>query len=305
MIMLWRIFKTGFRNIFRNAWLSTAATAIMVVTIIVMTFFAFSAIFVNNKLAEVKSKVDLTLFLQDEAKDEDIKDLQGKILSLSEIKSVEYVSKGDALERLKNSSSDGDKLAKAAAEIGNPLPASFEVKVKNIDQISAANDSIKKLDTYSKVVAESSLDKRDNNRKGVVENIIKISSGVARVGAVLSVVFLIIALLIIFNTIRMAIFTRREEIEIMKLVGATKWFIRGPFIVEGSLYGVLGATIAMIILLPLTHALNSFVADKLGGEAVLHYFSHNVGFVILAMYSVGILIGAVSSSLALSRHLKL
>lgn len=305
MIMLWRIFKTGFRNIFRNAWLSTAATAIMVVTIIVMTFFAFSAIFVNNKLSEVKSKVDLTLFLQDEAKGEDIKDLQGKILSLAEIKSVEYVSKDDALERLKNSSSDGDKLAKAAIEIGNPLPASFEVKVKNIDQIAAANDSIKKIDTYTKVVAESSLDKRDNNRKGVVENIIKISTGVARVGAVLSIVFLVIALLIIFNTIRMAIFTRREEIEIMKLVGATKWFIRGPFIVEGSLYGVLGATIALLLLLPLTHALSSFVIDKLDGAAVLHYFSHNVGLVILAMYGVGILIGAVSSSLAISRHLKL
>lgn len=305
MITLWRIFKTGFRNIFRNAWLSTAATAIMVVTLVIMTFFAFSAIFVNAKLAEVKAKVDLTLFLLDEAKADDIRDLQAKMLATSEIKSVDFVTKQDALTRLKNSSSEGDKLAKAAVEIGNPLPASFEVKVHDIDKISAANEAVKKIDVYSKVVSESSLDKRDNNRRGVVENIVKISSGVARVGAVLSVVFLIIALLIIFNTIRMAIFTRREEIEIMKLVGATKWFIRGPFIVEGSLYGALGATIALLVLMPLTHAIAPFITDKLDAGVVLQYFSHNIGLIIVALYGVGILIGAVSSTLAISRHLKL
>ena len=142
-------------------------------------------------------------------------------------------------------------------------------------------------------------------RGDVVGNIVKISNGVAKVGAVLSVVFLVIALLIIFNTIRMAIFTRREEIEIMKLVGATKWFIRGPFIVEGSLYGVLGATLSLIILLPLTHGLAPFLTDKLGAGAALDVFSANFSLVILLTYTLGIFIGAVSSWLAIARHLKI
>ena len=304
MITLWRIFKTGFRNIFRNAWLSTAATVIMVVTLLVVTFFGFSAIFVNNQLAEVKSKIDLSLFISDEASADSIKALQAKLIASPEVKSVEYVSKEDALARLASSSADGKKLAESAKEIGNPLPASFEVKVKDLDNIKQVNESLKKLDT-EKVVSESSLDKRDQNRQGIVENIIKISSGVARVGAVLSFLFLGIALLVIFNTIRMAIFTRREEIEIMRLVGATNWFIRGPFIVEGSLYGVFGGSVALLLLIPISRAIGPFITQRLNAGAALEYFSGHLPFVALAIYALGILIGAVSSWFAISRYLRL
>jgi len=304
MITLWRIFKTGFRNIFRNAWLSTAATAIMVVTLLVVTFFGFSAIFVNNQLAEVKSKIDLSLFISDEASADSIKALQAKLIASPDVKSVEYVSKEDALARLAASSADGKKLAESAKEIGNPLPASFEVKVKDLDNIKQVNESLKKLDT-EKVISESSLDKRDQNRQGIVENIIKISSGVARVGAVLSFLFLGIALLVIFNTIRMAIFTRREEIEIMRLVGATNWFIRGPFIVEGSLYGVFGGSVALLLLIPISRAIGPFITQRLNAGAALEYFSGHLPYVALAIYGLGILIGAVSSWFAISRYLRL
>ncbi len=304
MITLWRIFKTGFRNIFRNAWLSTAATAIMVVTLLVVTFFGFSAIFVNNQLAEVKSKIDLSLFISDEATQDDIKELQAKLIAHPDVKSVEYVSKEDALAKLAASSADGQKLAESAKEIGNPLPASFEVKVKDLDNIQQSNASIKKLDE-AKIISESSLDKRDENRQGIVENIIKISSGVARVGAVLSFMFLAIALLVIFNTIRMAIFTRREEIEIMRLVGATNWFIRGPFIVEGSLYGVFGGSVALLLLIPISRAIGPFITQRLNAGAAIDYFTTHFGLAVMMIYSLGIFIGAVSSWFAISRYLRL
>ncbi len=304
MITLWRIFKTGFRNIFRNAWLSTAATAIMVITLLVVTFFGFSAVFVNNQLAEVKSKIDLSLFIADEATQDSIKELQAKLIAQPEVKSVEYVSKEDALTKLAASSADGKKLAESAKEIGNPLPASFEVKVKDLDTIKQANENLKKLDT-AKIISESSLDKRDENRQGIVENIIKISSGVARVGAVLSFLFLAIALLVIFNTIRMAIFTRREEIEIMRLVGATNWFIRGPFIVEGSLYGVFGGSVALLLLIPISRAIGPFITQRLNAGAAIDYFTTHFGLAVIMIYSLGIFIGAVSSWFAISRYLRL
>ncbi len=304
MITLWRIFKTGFRNIFRNAWLSTAATAIMVVTLLVVTFFGFSAIFVRNQLAEVKSKIDLSLFISDDATQDNIKALQARLIAHPEVKSVEYVSKDDALKRLASSSSDGQKLAESAKEIGNPLPASFEVKVKNLDAIKATNVALKKLDE-DKIVTESSLDKNDQNRQGIVENIINISNGVAKVGAVVSVLFLIIALLVIFNTIRMAIFTRREEIEIMRLVGATNWFIRGPFIVEGSLYGVFGGTVALLLLIPISRAVGPFITQRLNAGAAIDYFTSHFGIAVLATYGLGIMIGAISSWFAISRYLRL
>lgn len=304
MITLWRIFKTGFRNLFRNAWLSAAATAIMIITLIIMTFFAFSAIFVRAKLAEVQSKVDLTLFLKDSATQDQITSLQNQILADSGVKSVNFVSKSDAMARFQSSESNRE-ITKSIndSDIGNPFPASFDIKVNDINKIKDVNERIKKLDKDG-IIDESSLDKKNQERGDVVGNITKISNGVSRVGAILSVVFLVIALLIIFNTIRMAIFTRREEIEIMKLVGATKWFIRGPFIIEGSLYGALGATLTLIILVPLTHSATPFLTDKLGAGSVLHAFEQHWLILIAMVYALGVLIGAISSWLAIARHLK-
>lgn len=304
MITVWRVFKSGFRNTFRHAWLSAAATAIMIVTLLVMTFFAFSIYFVQTQLKEVQQKIDLTLFLSDDAKEEEIKSLQNKALQVGGVNSVEYVSKADALKRLENSSEEGKKLAKSAQEIGNPLPSSLEVKLSKLDAIASINTQIRALQE-AKIITETSYDSRDDNRKGVIENVIKISDGTTKVGGVLSLVFLVIALLIIFNTIRMAIFTRREEIEIMKLVGATKWFIRGPFIVEGSLYGVFGATLALLALVPVSRTATPFLVDKLNAGVSVEYFTSNLWLVALGMFGLGILIGAISSWLAISRHLKL
>lgn len=304
MITLWRVFKSGFRNTFRHAWLSSAATAIMAVTLLVITFFAFSIYFVQGQLKEVQQKIDLTLFISDEAKDDQIRSLQSKVLQVGGVSSVEFVSKTDALKRLESSSEEGKKLAKSASDIGNPLPASLEVKLVKIDDIGPINQKIRALSEAS-IITETSYDSRDDNRKGVVENIIRISNGVTRVGAALSAVFLAISLLIIFNTIRMAIFTRREEVEIMKLVGATKWFVRGPFIVEGALYGVFGATIAVVALIPISRVVSQFLIDKLNAGAAVSYFSGNFGLIIALIYLLGVMIGALSSWLAISRHLKI
>ncbi len=304
MITFLRIFRTGFKNIFRNAWLSTAATAIMVVTLLIMTFFAFSSMFVNTQLSQVRDKIDLSIFISDEATQNQITALQNKITGVDNVSSVNYISKTDALKRLESSSAEGQKLAKSAQDIGNPLPASFEVKLTNIDKISDTNGSIRAL-SEATIITDTSFDNRDDNRKGVVENVIKISNSVSKIGLVLSIVFLVIALLIIFNTIRMAIFTRREEVEIMKLVGATKWFIRGPFLVEGSLYGVFGALISLIALIPFARAISPFLVDKLGAGPTLIYFSSHLWLVAIGMLVVGVSVGVISSWLALIRYLKL
>ena len=274
------------------------------VTILIMTFFAFSSIFVRSQLTQVRSKIDLSIFLSDDATKDQIQALQSKIGGIENVTAVNYVSKTDALERLKNSSTEGEKLAKSAQEIGNPLPASFEVKLVNIDQISSSNGNIKSLEEAT-IITDTSLDNRDENRQGVVENVISISNSVSRIGAILSILFLIIALMIIFNTIRMAIFTRREEVEIMKLVGATKWFIRGPFLVEGTLYGIFGAILSLAILIPFTRAVSPFLTDKLGAGSTLDYFASHFLAVSGSMFAIGILIGIISSWLALIRYLKI
>lgn len=303
MITLWRVFKTGFRNLFRNAWLSIAATAIMVVTLVIVAFFAFSALFLQNQLQAVKEKIDLTVFLKDEATPDQVKQLQSTISTYDNVKEVKYVSKADALERLRKSSKDGEQLAKTATEIGNPLPASLEVRTVTLDNLDSLNSQIK-AGSSAVIIQSTSNDDSDVRRK-VVDRIVSISRGVSRVGTIISVAFLFISLMIIFNTIRMAIFTRREEIEIMKLVGATNWFIRGPFLIEGAMYGVIGATIALAITLPLISATRPLFISYFNASDVLNFVSDRIVLVSLTTYALGILIGIISSFLAISRHLKL
>ena len=303
MITFWRIIKSGFKNLFRNAWLSIAATAIMVITLVIVSVFAFSALFLKNQLEVIREKIDLTVFLVDKAAPEDVTKLQNDIQGLENVKGVRYVSKADALERLRTSSKDGEQLAKTAQEIGNPLPASIEVKTKSLDNLDALDAKIRNL-PQGNLISQTSL--QDNNvRKQVVENINKISQGVSRIGSIVSVAFLIVSLLIIFNTIRMAIFTRREEIDIMKLVGATKWFIRGPFLVEGAVYGVIGATIAIAIAIPSLNFAKPLFVNYFSTTDVIDFVSARYGLVVGGMYGLGIMIGVTSSYLAISRHLKL
>jgi len=275
----------------------------MVVTLVIVAFFAFSALFLQNQLAAVREKIDLTVFLKDEATPDQVKQLQANIQTFDNVAEVRYVSKTDALERLRTSSKDGEQLAKTATEIGNPLPASLEVRTETLENLDSLNSQIKD-DSGAIIVASTSNDDSDVRRK-VVDRIVSISSGVSKVGTVISVAFLLISLMIIFNTIRMAIFTRREEIEIMKLVGATNWYIRGPFLIEGAMYGIIGATIAMAITLPLINVARPLFTSYFNASDVVTFVTDRIFLVTLAMYTLGIVIGTLSSFLAISRHLKL
>jgi len=303
MITFWRILKSGCKNLFRNAWLSIAATAIMVITLVIVAFFSFSALFLQNQLQAIRNKIDLTIFIKDEATAEQTQQLSSSIKALDKVQGVTYVSKLDALERLRTSSKDGEKLAKTAIDIGNPLPASLEVKTTSLEKLSDLDAEIRKV-PQANLIASSSLEDSDV-RKKVVERIVQISKAVSQVGTIISVAFLVVSLLIIFNTIRMAIFTRREEIDIMKLVGATKWFIRGPFLVEGAVYGIIGAIIAIAITFPLINFAKPLFVSYFNAAEVLTFVSDRASLVVLSMFGLGIAIGVSSSYLAISRHLKL
>lgn len=257
----------------------------------------------QNQLQAVRDKIDLTLFLKDEATPDQVQQLKSYTATLPNVKNISYVSKDEALDRLRTSSKDGEKLAKTAIEIGNPLPASLEIKTSSLEKLDELDRTIRK-DSSSSIVASSSLEDSDV-RKKVVERIVSISNAVSKVGTVISIAFLVISLLIIFNTIRMAIFTRREEIDIMKLVGATKWFIRGPFLVEGAMYGIIGATVAIGIALPLINFARPLFISYFNASEVITFVSDRLVLVTLSLYGIGIAIGIISSYLAISRHLKL
>lgn len=299
-----RITKTGLHNFIRNAWLSTAATAVMTVTLslVAVSYIANEAL--TSTIRGVVKKIDISVFLNDKDTPEQIAALRAKIQAQPNVEGVKLVSKKAALAEYRHQNANNPKLLEAISDTDNPLPASLQIKAKDPNKLSPITNvvnqpSVKPLLTERDAVSYS------GERKATIDKIIRTSNFFKATGFVASIVFIIISTLIIFNTIRMAIFTRREEIEIMKLVGATNWFIRGPFIFEASLYGIIAAVLALafvyLVVLSSAPKLGSYI--DIG--AVTGYMQSHVVLVAAAELLLGMAIGAASSLFALKRYLKL
>lgn len=302
LLTFYRIAIAGTRNFFRNAWLSTAATAVMAVTLIIIMMSVATTMAMNATIKGIVSKIDVSLYLKDTATQEQIKELEQKLLSTTNVSGVRLISKVEALGIYRKQVAGNQKLLDAVTEAENPLPASLQVKTsdpKHMDPIVAL---VEKPENQQLLAAPPSY---SGDRKATIDRIVKVSSFLKSAGLVASFLFVIISVLIIFNTIRMAIFTRKSEIDIMKLVGATNWFIRGPFIFEACLYGVIASVVALLI---------GYTILTVGGPAVTKYLDINQTVTFFKNYpvliaiielSLGIFIGAVSSLLAMTKYLKL
>ncbi len=304
MITLWRIIQSGVRNFLRNAWLSTAATAVMIITLTMILISYISNVTLVATLKGFVNKIDVSVYLKDTVTPDQVRDLQNRVLGQPNVLSVKYISKADALAIYRQQNQYDKSLLNAISEADNPLPQSLQVKAKDpnkLDPIVAffGADDIKPLLQDKNAVSYS------GERKKAVDRIVGFINFMKRAGLTMSLVFTVISVLIIFNTIRMTIFTRREEIEIMKLVGATKWFIRGPFLFEAALYGIVAAIIATGVVYALIVAAGPKLGSYVDINSAMAIFKHYPVLVILAETGVGLAIGTASSMLAMTRYLKL
>jgi cell division transport system permease protein len=304
MIQLWRVIQQGGRNFMRNMWLSTAATVVMTVTltIIIISFISNSAL--TSTIKGVTDKIDVSIYLKDTVTAEQRDLIRNRLEATGNVQEITYITKDAALARFKEKNKNDALQLQAIEETGNTLPASYSVKLKDRNKL----DSVLKVTTDPAI--RPLLDDKNpasitGARKDAINNIIKGSNFVIKLGLLASVVFVTISTLIIFNTIRMAIFTRRDEIEIMKLVGATKWFIRGPFVFEATLYGIIAAIIATILSYMLLLGVGPGLSNYVDVESTTDFFRTYPALIILGELLVGICIGAFSSLLAMSRYLKL
>jgi len=304
MLQFWRVITSGSRNFMRNMWLSTAATAVMTITltIIIISFISNSAL--TSTIKGVTNKIDVSLYLKDTITTDQREAFQKALQDNPNVESVKYVSKDEALQLYKDKNKNNPTLIQGLQFAGNPLPASFSVKAKDPKHLQGIID-VANQDQFKDFLDPTAPPSYSGQNKDTINRIVRVSNFFKSSGLVASVIFVVISTLIIFNTIRMAIFTRREEIEIMKLVGATKWFIRGPFIFEAALYGIVAAVIAVV----LTYALLLGGAPKLASyidvKSTIDFFRSYPLLVISVELVIGICIGAFSSMLAMSRYLKL
>jgi len=300
-----RIIRAGFVSFWRNGFVSLSAILMMTVTLFVMGSIIFLGATLNATLDQIKNKVDVNVYFVTSAAEEEVLTLQGQLEELPEVMSVEYVSREEALMRFKERH-EGDQLTlQALEELGeNPLGATLNIKARETSQyegianflqnesaIGAGSDPI--IDTINFFQNRAAIEKLDT-----------IINSASTFGLTATIILIVASTIITFNTIRLAIYTSKEEISVMRLVGATNAYIRGPFVFEGVMYGFVAAVVTLILFYPLTFWLGPVTEGFFGDINIFRYYINNFGEIFLLIIGTGVVLGAVSSYLAVRKYLK-
>lgn len=305
LITFWRIIKAGAQNFIRNVTLAVAAMAVMVITLsIVLISLVANATFTNT-VKQITDKIDISVYLKDsitaERKDQLVDDLK----KISNVKEVSYISKADALENYKKQNANNLDLLIAISQTDNPLPATIRIKPYDPNKIQDIKNYLEKTDIKALQSDETSY---SGDRKEAIDKISKATVFFRRAGFAAVVVFAAVSMLIIFNTIRMTIFNRRDELTIMRLLGASSWYIRGPFVVETIIYGVVAGVISVVLCNALfvlsSSAFNASSLGLLDIQYASDYFRQHFWLILTVQITIGMLIGAASSIIATRRYLK-
>jgi cell division transport system permease protein len=304
-ITLERIIHNGIVNFMRNLSLAIAAIAVMVVTLTIVLFSIVTNATFTNTIAQITSKIDISVFLKDSVTGAQTSQFIHQLKALPNVGSVQYLSKADALTQYEAENAGNQQLLQAIEETSNPLPATILIKPVNLNHIK----DIKAFLTTPKIAALQSDQPSYSGEREVAINKITHATDILReIGVFTVIVFTVICALIIFNTIQMAIFNRRDEITIMRLLGASTNFIRGPFVVESIIYGILSAVLSVLIINSAFVAASSALQASSLGLLDINYansfFDQHFFMLLTVQLMVGIVIGAASAIIATHRYLR-
>lgn len=279
----------------------------MTVFILVLTLFSVSLVYTLNVVADnaikaVKDKVDIDLFFDPTVPEDKILAAKADIESYSEVKDVKYISQSEALERFKKEHEKEPIIQESISEMEkNPLPATLVVRAKRLEDYSKIIVTLDNSD-YSHLI--TTRDFEDN--QVVIDRLSNITKRIYQVGIGVSLIFVIIAVLVVFNAIRMNIYTQREELGIKRLVGATGLFIRMPFVVESIMYALLASIITILIVYPLLSAVAPYINTLFEGYDfdMFSYFTANFWKIFGFQVLIAVVISVISSMIAIGRYLR-
>lgn len=296
---IYRIIKYGLQNLWRNGWLSAATLAIMVLALLVLEGLIIFSVLAKTAVSTLEDKIDISVYFKADAPEEDISKLRQSLESLAEVKKVEYISRDKALAIFQDKHKTDLVISKALEELGdNPLLASLNIKARDPEEYPAIASYLEN-DGLTALVEKVTY----SQNKLAIERLIKISNTFENIGLTLTIVLALIAALITFNTIRLAIYSNREEIGIMRLVGASNIFINGPYLVGGIIYGLLGAFLSLIIAAPIVSFASPYVQVFIPEMNLSGYFYSNLPSLFGYQLLFGVLLGVVSSVIAVRRYL--
>ncbi len=299
-----RIVVSGAVGFWRNGFVSLASVFVMTIALFVIGAIIMIDQLLGASLQQIESKVDINVYFAVEAVEEDMQAVKSRLEALPEVAAVTYTSREEAIVAFRERHRGDELTIQALEELGdNPLGASLAVRAASTDQY----ESIARFldEQQAQESPQSPVIDRVNfvKNKEAIEKLASIIDVVERASVITMVILIVAAVVITFNTIRLAIYTTREEIAVMRLVGASNTFIRGPFMLQGIMYGAIAGILALIIMYPILLWIGP------GTEAffqfnILSYFLSNFGYVFLVIVGSGIVLGLISSAMAVSRYLR-
>ena len=298
-VQLKRTVRQGFVNFWRNGWVSLATVLIMVLTLFVFGGLFFSNVLLTSALEQLEEKVDISVYFKTSAEEDEVLALKSSVEKLAEVREVEYISREQALLEFQERHRENSLITQSLEELGdNPLGASLNVKAENPNQYEAISRFLE-AQSFENIIDK--INYRQNQL--VIERLSQILNSSRALGLGVTIVLAVIAILVAFNTVRLAIYTSRDEISIMRLVGAANSYIRGPFLVEGMIHGLLASIATIVIFWPLVAWLGPKAERFFGGPNLLDYYFSNFLWIFLMLLTLGVTLGVISSLIATRRYL--
>ncbi len=300
-VSIFRIIKFSFQDIFRNIWLS-----IVIVTILILALFTVNMLIIVQVLSDasveaIKEKVDISIFLKPDLDESSILSLKERVEKFKNVKEVKYISRAQALENFRLKYQNNPSILQALQELGkNPLSPSLIIKPKDVSNFEGLINELNKIE-------EDIIESRNfTDYNLLLEKINIITNRISEIGLGISILFTIIALLVVYNSVRVAIYTHRKEIAIMRLVGASNFFVYMPFLLSSIIYALVGTVVVILIFYPflslLQPYLEAFFVDY--NINIITYYNHNFISIFGWQFIGASLIGIIASFFAVKKYSK-
>ncbi len=301
LIFVKRVIKNGWRNFIRNPLLTLAASLINSLMIVTIVFLIIFSAFSNHLVKYIQKKLDLSIYFKEDITENQIKSLQAELSSFDFIEKIDYITKEEALEIFKDKNKNNPVIIDALSELGkNPLTASFAIVTKNPEDYEKLAQFLQNS-KYRNIIEEITFSKN----KEIINRVISATNYGKKLIVGIIIVISLIAAVVVFNTIRIIIFSQKREIEIMRLIGSSKSFIKFPYIVTSTFYGILGIIFGSIIISFLVLSLSSFIDRLTNSFSLKEYIWQNISilFLVSLIFSVGI--NNLATWIAINKYLKL
>ena len=301
MISLLRVIKTAFQDFFRNFWLSVVTIVIIFLALFSITILLSLNVLTHDAIKKVEERVDVSIVFKTTAEREAIAGVENHLKAMPEVKDVVFVSKEEGLDNLIVKNPE----LKKSIDVLNKNPLNDLVRIKaydpaDYDLILAYIDK----EEFNKIIEEKDANFAESQE--FINRLNSISSKVKIIGYVIVGIFIFISIIIVYSTITVSIYSHREEIAIMRLVGASNWFIRSPFIIMGVVYGIFATLIAAFVIYPILDTLMPYIVQFMGSSdlAISNYFNVNFIYIFGVEMAVICILNIISSSIAVGKYLR-